>query len=184
MGGKRGRKRQLPDPAAARALLSAGTAECTIAKALACSRKAVRTESADALPRDLLLDIDLGEETACVAHVGRVIQFFCGKHEWLAERLHTASHAGRESLRLCISWDDTTSGNVLRANTGKKSCVVYCCIMECGVRDPADWFPIGLVQSAALKKDKGGMGALLRPLLEVLRNDMLDHGIAIQPTWF
>ena len=66
----------------------------TRTKALSCSSKAVRTESADALPRDLLLDIDLGEGTACVAHVGQVIQFFCAKSDWLAERLQPITPKG------------------------------------------------------------------------------------------
>ena len=176
-----GRKRKVSVDALERALSRPETSERAAADSLKCSRQALRTAAKLLLPRWLLEEVSIGDNhTACLASIGGLIAYLAKKRSWYAERLYEASEKGSRVLRLALTWDDTTSGNILRPNTGKKSCIMYCAVIECGSKDPADWFPVAVVSSAALKKKHGGMGPYLRAALQKYLNDKLESGFLVQ----
>ena len=85
-------------------------------------------------------------------------------------------------MNMIWAWDETTSGNILTVNSGKKCCIVYRTLKELDTQSPAFWFPICVASSSDLKhKIPGGLGPVLLQLLRLTASDELLRGFPIEP---
>ncbi|CAE7861835.1 unnamed protein product [Symbiodinium necroappetens] len=178
-----GKRAVLSTKDVAQALRRGSTSKEHAAEAAGCFRATLRRAVQRLTsPETTFRIVSFGEDRIAMASIPRLLQRLAAETPSLAEALAAAQRqAGQDPLKLVLSFDEATAGNVLAPDPQKKSCMIYAAVKELGTQSAALWVPVCVIGADTLKKQlQGSLGPVLRQFLHFAAEDKLEEGFLIQ----
>lgn len=115
-----------------------------------------------------------------ITRLSKVLPKMCANAPAFRSVLGRALEGG-QCLNPVFYCDESTAGNVLAVDKGRKACLFYMSWLQCWhlLKSPSMWICLCVVQSQCLQKIKGGVSKVMTELLKLTVTDDMERGIAV-----